>query len=117
MAVLGTPVAWILMACFLAAIAAVWRAITVNQKARNIREELQLNDRRLNLRHSSADGRAKIWEAEPYWVKVSLRDDGPVEKYLTLRAAGREVELGSFLMPEERLHLYEDLTRRLPPHH
>ncbi len=115
LAVLGTPVAWILMACFLAAVAAVWRAISANQKARNINEVLRLNDMRLQLRHQTGDGNAKSWEAEPYWVKVSLRDDGPVENYLTLRSAGREVELGAFLTPDERQVLFEDLSRRLGP--
>lgn len=117
MAVIGTSVAWILMACFVLAILAVWRAIVANQKAMSVHEELLLDKMRLNLRHSSSDGRAQFWEAEPYWVKVNLRNDGPVENYLTLRSAGREVELGAFLTPEERQDLYEDLLRRLPPHH
>lgn len=117
MAVLGTPVAWVLMVFFLGAIVAVWRAIALNQKARNISEELHLNDTTLNLRHCRPDGRAQVWEAESYWVTINLRNDGPVEKYLTLRSAGREVELGAFLTPEERQDLYDDLTRRLPSHH
>lgn len=113
-AVLGSAVAWVLMAFFLVTIAAVWRAITSNQKSRMTREELTLSEERIDLQHLPVDGPPKLWEANPYWVTVSLRSDGPVESYLTLRGAGREVELGAFLTPEERVGLYDDLKTRIP---
>jgi uncharacterized membrane protein len=42
-----------------------------------------------------------------------MRQDGPVENYLTLRGAGREVEIGRFLTPEERVSLHEELELAL----
>lgn len=111
--VLGSPVLWVLLGFFLVALAGVWTAIRMNQRGRSLREELTLSDGRVYLKHLPTKGPVLEWEANPYWVTVHLRDDGPVEKYLTLRGNGREVELGSFLSPQEREGLFNDLTRLL----
>ncbi len=110
LAVLGSAVAWVLMVFFLATLAATWRAITANQTARSTREQLRLSETRVDLEHQPPKGPALLWEANPHWVTVNLRSDGPVEKYLTLRGGGREVELGRFLTPEEREALYRELV-------
>ena len=112
-AVLGSAIAWVLMAFFLATIAAVWRAITLNQHRRSLREELTVSKARVSLDHIPPKGAPLSWEANPQWVKILLRDDGPVENYLTLRGGGREVELGAFLTPDERKDLFEELNRVL----
>ena len=112
-AVLGSPVAWVLMVFFCGAIAAVWRAITANQKDRSLREELTLRGEKVRLTHTPADGPTLNSEANPHWVSVNLRHDGPVENYLTLRGNGREVELGRFLTPEERAALHDELSDAL----
>jgi uncharacterized membrane protein len=45
---------------------------------------------------------------------VTLHEKGgPVPQYLTLRGAGREVELGAFLSEDERLALRAELRRKL----
>ena len=113
LAVLGSPVAWILMACFLAAIWGIWQAIMANRAHRSLHEELSLTPERIHLAHVQSRGDVLEWEANPHWVSVNLRRDGPVESYLTLRGGGREVEIGRFLTPEERQGLYEDLNYRL----
>ncbi|MEM7718248.1 MAG: DUF2244 domain-containing protein [Pseudomonadota bacterium] len=112
-AVLGSAVAWVLMVFFLVTLAATWRAITANQKARSTRERLRLSETEVNLEHHPAKGPPLFWQANPHWVSVNLRHDGPVEKYLTLRGGGREVELGRFLTPEEREDLYGELSRKI----
>ena len=111
LAVLGSAVAWVLMVFFLATIAGVWRAITANQQARATEERLTLTETSVGLVHRPPKGEALSWEANPHWVTVNLRHDGPVENYLTLRGGGREVELGAFLTPEEREELYGELKR------
>ncbi len=121
LAVLGTPVAWVLLIFFLVALLSVWRAISANQQHRSMHEALTLSHERVHLAHRPNHGPELEWEANPYWVSVHLRQDGPVENYLTLRGAGREVEIGRFLTPEERAALYDELqdafapTRTAPP--
>ena len=113
LAVLGSPVVWILLLFFAAALAGVWHAIMRNRHHRSIQEALTIDGDRLHVSHVPPEGPAQEWTANPYWVTVHLRDDGPVEKYLTLRGAGREIELGRFLTPEERAALYVELADQL----
>ena len=113
MALLGSPVVWVLMAFFLATLGGVWWALRANVAALQSREALTMAADRVHLAHVPARGPVLEWEANPHWVTVHLREDGPVEKYLTLRGNGREVELGSFLSPEEREGLFADISRLL----
>ena len=112
-AVLGSAVAWVLLLFFLAAIWGVWHAIMANQADRRMYEKLNISGNRIHLEHVPPRGPALTWEASPEWVTVHLNDKGPVEKYLTLRGGGREVELGAFLTPDERQGLYDDLKTRI----
>ena len=101
------------MVFFGAAIAGVWRAIAANQTSRSLHEELHLAEDRVHLSHVPPKGPTLEWEANPHWVTVNLRHDGPVENYLTLRGGGREVEIGRFLTPEERAALHDELSDAL----
>ncbi len=68
---------------------------------------------RLILTRSDPGRPDRIWQTNPYWVRLALRQNGPVEDYLVLTDGKREVELGAFLAPEERMALRNDLARRL----
>ena len=118
LAVLGSPVAWVLMVFFMATLAGVWHAIQRNRTDRSRHEELVLTPDEVRLAHVPPSGPVLEWNANPHWVTVSLRKDGPVENYLTLRGNGREVEIGAFLTPEERETLFgelDDAFRRTRP--
>ena len=50
-----------------------------------------------------ANGNKISWKANSHWARVKLYPEGQiVENYLTLVGGNREIELGSFLSPEER---------------
>lgn len=112
-ALLGSPITWVLMLFFLAAIWAVWFALMKNRQHMSLHEELAIWPDRLHLAHIRPSRPAQKWEANPYWVSTHLRKDGKVENYLTLKGGGREVELGAFLSPEERATLREELDTAL----
>ena len=112
-ALLGSPVVWFLMFFFIIAMTAMWRAITANQRDRSSHEELVLTEKHIRLEHVPHAGPVLEWDANRHWVTVNLRQDGPVENYLTLRGNGREVELGRFLTPEEREALYDEILTAL----
>jgi uncharacterized membrane protein len=112
---IGTTAFWVLLGFMLIALAALWTALRRSDRDR-LREELLIWPDRLLLTHWPEKGPALTWEANPYWVRVSLHpEEGKVENYITLKGAGdpREVELGRFLSPEERKALHGELMRVL----
>ncbi len=111
LAVIGSPMVWILLAFMFVAVGGVWRALMANRAGRQIHEELTLSPDRVHLEHRVPGHPTRTWDAFPNWVTAHLSREGPVEDYLTLRGGGREVELGAFLTPAERKELHAELKR------
>lgn len=112
--ILGSPVLWALLPFLLATIWAIWFALRKNGRDRDILEDLRLSRDRITLVRHSPHGGRQAWEANPYWVRVSLHETGgPVPNYLTLKGDGREVELGAFLSEDERIALCNDLRGKV----
>jgi uncharacterized membrane protein len=76
-------------------------------------EEVELTRGRISITRHNPKGPRQDWEANPYWVELRLHPKGKVENYLTLRGSDREVELGAFLSPDERVALHGELLERL----
>ncbi|WP_423209344.1 DUF2244 domain-containing protein [Paracoccus yeei] len=110
-ALVGTAVLWGLLPFAGLAVWGLWAAM--RRSYRGPREALELARDRLRLVRSDPGRADRIWQTNPYWVRVALRTGGPVEDYLTLTDGRREVELAAFLSPEERVALKDDLERRL----
>jgi uncharacterized membrane protein len=113
-AVLGHPVLWGLLPFAGLVLWGLWAAIRRNWLDRSVIEEMHLSRNGLHLRRLNPRGPVQEWRADPAWVALHLTPKGgPVEQYLTLTGGGREVELGAFLTPDERLALHRDLDRLL----
>lgn len=114
MAVLGSVVLWGILPFILLVLWGVWYGIRRNQTDLSLHEVLILAEDRIALTRHNPRRPSQHWEANPYWVELCLHPSrGPVENYLTLRGSDREVEIGSFLSPDERLSLHADLQNRL----
>lgn len=112
--ILGSPVLWALLPFLLATIWAIWFALRKNGRDRDIVEDLRLSPDRIHLARHGPRGQRQDWEANPYWLRVTLHPTGgPVPNYLTLKGEGREVELGAFLSEDERITLCSELQARL----
>ncbi len=112
--ILGSPVLWALLPFLLGTIWAIWFALRKNGRDRDIVEDLCLSADRISLVRHEPKGRRQTWEANPYWLHVTLHETGgPVPNYLTLKGEGREVELGAFLSEDERIALGGELRLRL----
>ncbi len=113
--VLGTPVLWGLLPFAGLALWALWYALSRNSAERQtLREDLHLTRDTIEIHRTNPRQPPQHWQANPYWVRLKMIDKGAqVENYLTLEGAGRVVELGAFLSPEERATLYDDLSRAL----
>lgn len=111
--VLGSAVLWGLLPFALIAIWGLWAAISRSYRSGPLSEVLELTRTALVLTRSDSGRPDRVWRTNPYWVRASLRQTGPVEDYLVLTDGRREVELGAFLSPEERVALYDEVDRRL----
>ena len=113
LAVLGRTALWGLLPFAAASVAGLWLAIGRSYRSGRTCEVLTLSPDALDLTRSDPGLPDRTWHTNPYWVRVVLRRDGPVEAYLTLSGDGRDVELGAFLAPDERRALAAELERRL----
>lgn len=113
LAVVGSPVLWGILPFILIMIGGIWYGLHRSYRDGEIVEQLRLWPDRITLdRHDRKTGH-QTWEANPYWVDMQKRQDGPVPNYITLKGAGREVEIGAFLSEDERATLYDELLSRL----
>ena len=110
---IGTRAAWGMLPFLLAAFVALYLAIRRSWLDGRLSEELRLWPDLITVVRRDPGGRERRWHANPFWVRLRLRDDGRVEKYLTLQGNGREIELGAFLSPWERETLHAELGAAL----
>lgn len=112
-AFVGTRGLWVVGLFILADLALTYWLFQLTYRAGRVRETLELWPSKIRVARREPNGAEKVWEANPYWVRVTLRPTRRVEDYLILSASGRDIELGAFLTPEERRTLAEELRRQL----
>ncbi len=113
-ALIGTALLWGLLPFVLGAVWALYFALQKNFQSRQITEVLTLSSDQAQLVRTNPDGSQQDWSCNRYWASVlKYERDGPVPHYVTLRGEAREVEIGAFLSEEERIELYDELTRAL----
>ena len=110
----GSVVLWGVLPFMLLALSGIWLALQKSWRDRRILEVLTLTEDRATLKRHNPSGQVQEWDCNRYWATAQMhKDTGPVPFYVTLKGAGREVEIGCFLSEEERLSLYDDLVRHL----
>jgi len=114
LSLIGNPAMWVLLPFLAAALAAIWWALLRSYRDGEIVEHLTLSPKLITLTRHGPRGRRQDWQGNPHWLRLTLHPTaGPVPNYLTMKAEGREVELGAFLSEDERITLRADLDRRL----
>ena len=115
---LGTPVFWGLLPFELGALGLLWLGLRRSDADGRLVEELSLWRDELRVERREPTGRVLRWTAVPDWVRLTLHEEGAkVENYLTLRGGGREIELGAFLSPDERVALKDEIETALARRH
>ena len=113
LAFLGTSALWGLLPFALVALWLLWTAIRRSDEDGTLSEHLLLWPDLIAVHRTNPRAPDQFWQANPYWVTPKLANTRQVQDYLTLKGAGREIELGRFLTPKERRALFADLTRHL----
>lgn len=105
----ATKVIWIPLMFAGATLGAVAWALRRNTADGRLVEHVRLWRDELRVERVEPSGRVLRWSADPYWVRLTIHEDARPEKYLTLKGGGREIELGAFLSPEERVDLAAEI--------
>lgn len=112
--ILGTSVFWALLPFVVVAVWGVWTALQRSWRDMDLYEDVMIWDDLIRVERHERKRSLRDWEANPYWVRMVLHaKGGPVPNYLTLQGGPREVELGAFLTPLERVELKQLLDRNL----
>ncbi|MEM6487234.1 MAG: DUF2244 domain-containing protein [Pseudomonadota bacterium] len=101
----ATPVIWIPMAFAALAVGFMAWALGRNSADAMLVERIAVWPDEMRVERIEPSGRVLRWSADPYFVRLTLHADARPEQYLTLRGGGREIELGAFLSPDERVRL------------
>ncbi len=112
---------WILLPFAGGAFALLWLAFTFNNRHGQLHEHIILWPDLIAVERHELNGEIKRWQCNPYWMRSKLvKSGGPVDNYLTLTGSDREIEIGAFLSPEERVALLADIEsaiKKLGRHH
>ncbi len=85
-----------------------------NFQSGQLYEEIKISAKKIEVIHKDKNKKKLTWEGNPYWTKVIMENNSDkVENYLTLTERGRHIELGSFLSPDERVDLKNDIQNAL----
>lgn len=110
--ILATPVGLALLPFIGGVFLAMWFAFRRSYADARLTEHLYLWPDMIAVERHELNGDVKHWQTNPYWLRMNITPDGgPVENYLTLRGSDREIELGAFLSPEERVTLRNDIEK------
>lgn len=108
-ALIGTTALFIIAGFIALDLLLLWGMIRLSYRSGRVRETVALWPDRLRVERVEPNGDAKIWEANPHWVRVRLLETRRMPDYLVLSSAGRDIELGAFLTPGERRSLAAEL--------
>lgn len=112
--ILGTSVFWALLPFIVVAVWGIWTALHRSWRDMELAETVMIWDDLIRVERTDPRRPPRDWEANPYWVRMKLHPKGgPVPNYLTLQGGPREVELGAFLTPLERVELKDLLDKTL----
>jgi uncharacterized membrane protein len=109
----GTGAGWGMLPFLVAALAGLAWAFRRSFDDGRLTEELRLWPDLIMVERIEPNGAVRRWHANPFWAQPRLIENAAVEKYLTLKGNGREIELGAFLSPEERVELDSEISAAL----
>jgi uncharacterized membrane protein len=72
-------------------------------------ERLRLYQDRLIVETISPQGERQTYRFQPYWLQVILDEPNEYESVLYLRSHGKQLRIGSFLSPQERSDVAQQL--------
>lgn len=91
----------------------IWWCFKLNFRSLRRHETILLTDGELELRRIAPDGTVERIALQTYWLRVRLDESPGRSSRLVLASHGREISVGAFLAPDERVELARALEQAL----
>ncbi len=91
----------------------IWWCFKLNFRHLERYETILVTPDALELRRVDPKGNVERIVLQPYWLQVRLEEEPSGANRLLLRSHGRDVAVGGFLSPEERIDLKQALDAAL----
>ncbi len=105
--------AWPVIGFFGIDVALVYWAFRASYGQGRAAERLRLADGTLTVWRRNKRGAEERFAFPSYWLRVTLEDDHDGPGRLVLSSHGRQVAIGTFLAPDERVELARELSAAL----
>lgn len=91
----------------------LYLAFRLNLRDARLAEYISLSSETLQVERVDPWGRRKSWTFQPQWLHVAMDDPPKHESRLELRSHGKQLVIGRFLTPVERLEVAEAIRGAL----
>jgi len=85
----------------------------LNYRHARLYETVQISRSELRVERVQPNGETRSWSFQPFWLRVAIDDPPEPSSRLTLTSHGKNLVIGSFLSPEERLDLAHTIRAAL----
>jgi uncharacterized membrane protein len=105
--------AWPVTGFFGLDVALVYVAFRINYRQGRLREILRLAADTFTVERISVYGNRRVWQFQPFWMRVVLAEHDPDRNRLFVASHGRFLAIGDFLAPAARRELAATIREAL----
>lgn len=91
----------------------VYLAFKASYRSGRLYETVELDADKLTVQRVDPARRVRTWTFQPTWLQVHIQEPVQHDSHVTLSSHGRQLVVGSFLAPEERLDFAQALRGAL----
>ncbi len=113
LAFLGHRALWVILIMVMICIGALWYFIERNYTDGTVHENIKIWHDLITVERVNPRAPDQHWQANPHWVELHIKDTKETQSYLTVTGGNREIELGAFLTPAERIDLRYRLEKEI----
>lgn len=92
---------------------ALWIAFRISYRRADMAERLKLAGDALTVERIRRHRPVQRWTFQPFWLRVRIEEPPAGGARLLLASHGRQLEVGAFLPPDERVRVADLISRAL----
>ena len=105
--------AWPISGFFCIEFVVLYLAFRTCSKKLQSKEMISLRPNNLTVERITANGTKSSWHFQPYWLRITLRNQNSNQGQLVFSSGGQSVQVGSFLSRNDQISLATALQKAL----